>query len=216
MSNDYITDKVYEEQRMPTVKAILASTMGMANRPATKEEDQIFATDIVAADGTRIGCRVRRAKYWENEDWRRQFTIRWDRESGAVTEFEKVVEQGKGDMLFYGFGKDEKSLDIPYWNLLSLDVFRKEIAKHEMMIMIRATSVADDLPPEWGAVDPGDLIPQFYPEVVGIPKPNPNRIKAYLENNNDSTSFLAFYLDAFPKELVIKTSGGFEIEQEEL
>jgi hypothetical protein len=65
---------------------------------------------------------VRRPAYFARLDWRRQFTIRYDRPSGAKTEWEKLRE-GWGDFFFYGFS-DPTETRIRSFVLLDLRQFR--------------------------------------------------------------------------------------------
>jgi hypothetical protein len=65
---------------------------------------------------------VRSHGYYLNPAYRREFTIRTDRPSGATTELEKI-EAGWGDWMIYGFA--HRSLPkLCHWLIGDLDAFR--------------------------------------------------------------------------------------------
>jgi len=110
---------------------------------ADLELDGLQATDLIifkAAD-MRVAARVRDYSYAEK--YHREFTIRSKRESGAMTELEKI-QRGWGDWFFYGFGKED--LTIPLWYLIDLDAFRYHMNKNTWIgsgIKISAMSNGD-------------------------------------------------------------------------
>lgn len=101
-------------------------------QPATFEMDTREATDLIVlkARELRIACRVRRAAggYVTKYPW--EFTVRSHRDSGAMTEMEKIIN-GWGDWMFYGHAEhDEPSAEIPpsisKWFVIDLESWRTQ------------------------------------------------------------------------------------------
>ncbi len=86
------------------------------------EEDTQRATDLIVLrlDAIRVACRVRRARYLV--DYAGQFTIRSRRPGGERTEMAKILWDGWGDYMIYGF--EGTPTRLAAWTLLDLDVFR--------------------------------------------------------------------------------------------
>ena len=68
----------------------------------------------------RIGCRIRRFKYFEK--YQNEFTIRAGRPSLVKTELTKIIE-GWGDYFFYGFSNQQENA-LALWRLCDLNIFR--------------------------------------------------------------------------------------------
>ena len=115
------TNKKWSDKFLPNIKPILG-THFIAEPPI--EEDQDHNTDLMVLkmDSIRFGCRIRRYKYYNNEQYRNQFTIRANLPSGGKTELNKIVA-GWGDYLFYGFSNAEED-DLVRWIIGDLKVFR--------------------------------------------------------------------------------------------
>jgi len=105
----YEGDKLLEEKLANQIKAFLGVYF---IRHASWDEDVNHGTDfmILSSAPIRVAARLRRFEYYENLEWRNQFTIRWERPSGALTEIHKI-RRGDVDYLFYGFiDKNEKRI----------------------------------------------------------------------------------------------------------
>jgi len=112
-------DKRWSDVFLLEIKRILGENL-IGEPPA--EEDMERNTDLIVLkmEPLRIGCRIRRFKYFEN--YKDEFTIRAGRPSGTKTELSKIIE-GWGDFFFYGFSdKQEKGLLL--WSLCDLKIFR--------------------------------------------------------------------------------------------
>ena len=115
------TNKKWSDKFLPNIKPILG-THFIAEPPI--EEDQDHNTDLMVLkmDSIRFGCRIRRYKYYNNEMYRNQFTIRSNLPSGGKTELNKIIA-GWGDYFFYGFA-NEKEDDLIGWIIGDLKIFR--------------------------------------------------------------------------------------------
>lgn len=109
---------------MPEIKRILA--MHLLERlisEAPPDEDAERNTDLMVLalnTDVRIGCRVRRYKYFEK--YSGQFTIRNTRPSGVKSELTKILENW-GRYLFYGIS-NEAETGFVTWVIGDLSVFR--------------------------------------------------------------------------------------------
>jgi len=114
-------DKAWSDGLLIQIKSILGVYL---IGEASQEEDQQHNTDLVVLkmEAVRVGCRIRRFAYWQNETFRQQFTIRSSRPSGAETELAKIIS-GWGQYLFYGFA-DETEAELQAYTILDLNVFR--------------------------------------------------------------------------------------------
>jgi len=113
------SDKRWADRFIPEIKRILAE---MLIDEAPLEEDVKHNTDLIVLrnNNNRIACRVRRYSYIQYSD---EFTIRYSRQSGAKTEFGKLIE-GWGDYLFYGIS-DKECKYLTCWFVGDLRVFRR-------------------------------------------------------------------------------------------
>jgi len=114
-------DKTWSDGLIPEIKGILGLYLiGEANQ----DEDQERNTDLIVLrmEAVRIACRIRRNQYFQNKEYRCQFTIRSKRPSGQLTELAKILS-GWGHYLFYGFA-DESAGVLAAYTLLDLNPFR--------------------------------------------------------------------------------------------
>jgi len=95
--------------------------------PAALEQDAHEATDLIVlvARDMRIAARVRRQGYADSFPY--EFTIRARRDSGAVTELEKIVN-GWGDWFFYGHADNFDGFSL--WWLIDLHSFRAALIRN--------------------------------------------------------------------------------------
>lgn len=116
----YQADAAFSRRFAPQIKRILGEHLIIEAPP---EEDAHHNTDLMVLrlDAVRIACRVRRHRYLRL--FGDEITIRCDRPSGTKTEFEKIVRDGWGDFLFYGFASQCET-GICRWVLGDLQVFR--------------------------------------------------------------------------------------------
>lgn len=120
MENNYNFNIRLERKFAKQIKAIL----GIVFIGQDKELDIHFATDflIMSAYPIKVACRLRTYKYFQNEKYRNQFTIRCRLSSGKDTELDKI-KKGFCDYIFYGF-VDEKEEKIIQYFIGDLNIFR--------------------------------------------------------------------------------------------
>jgi hypothetical protein len=109
---------------MPLVKQLVGHSIGPRLLTVSSfEEDTKQATDLkVLKNGeTSIAVRIRKHQYLQR--YGTQFTIRSLGRGGAWTEFDKVVVEGWGDFIFYGFSNEAED-DLAAWFIGDLGVFR--------------------------------------------------------------------------------------------
>lgn len=99
---------------------------------APPEEDKHRNTDLMVLnwDQVRIGVRLRSNRYYHDQIYRNQFTIRLSRDMGT-TEYRKLLN-GFGDYFFYGFANRAKT-SIVAWFIGDLEVFRQYRAGHQAL-----------------------------------------------------------------------------------
>lgn len=128
MSNimKYKEDRKLADNTIELIKPILGACL---IEESSFEVDTKQATDLIVLTGKSytIGCRVRRSGYFNQ--YPDEFTIRVRRDSGAKTEFEKVMA-GWGDLFFYGHLNPEHTA-IPYWYLINYHSFRHQWTHHK-------------------------------------------------------------------------------------
>ena len=127
----YVDDRSRVDKLEPIVKRILGEHLiGTATRAADRQE----ATDfwVYEIHPIRIGCRLRRYKYFQNEEYRNQFTVRVSRPSGVPSEMGKIVD-GWGDYIFYGFA-NENDTDLVKWFIGDLKVFRSCLIRNRQLL----------------------------------------------------------------------------------
>ena len=62
----------------------------------------------------KVGVRLRRFDYYENNEYRNQFTIRWARPTGNETEIDKI-RKGYVGYILYGFVDSSEENIIQYF-----------------------------------------------------------------------------------------------------
>jgi hypothetical protein len=122
----YARDREFSDGFIPQIKAIVGPRL-LCETPDEIDHHQAADLMVFTARDMRIAARVRRPGYAQNPDYRWQFTIRKERDSGAKTELEKILD-GWGDWLFYGHSDAQQRIIV--WWLLDLDAVR---AAHEQM-----------------------------------------------------------------------------------
>jgi hypothetical protein len=118
----YQNDRCWSDQFIPEIKRIVGPLL-LEESPL--EVDMRNATDLIIlnARDVKIACRIRRARY--NGSFTNQFTIRSRRDSGARTEYGKIVN-GFGDWMFYGREADD-SKGFDRWMIINLAHFRAQL-----------------------------------------------------------------------------------------
>ena len=131
---NYQTDRKWSDHFIPTIKQIVGPFL---LEPSSLELDMVQATDLMVLVGRdiRIAARVRRPGYSERYPY--EFTIRSQRDSGAETELNKIVN-GWGDWLFYGHS--DSSGTIPRWWLVDLSSFRAALIRRNGSIGINQSN----------------------------------------------------------------------------
>lgn len=116
----YQPDKFWSDLYIPEIKRIVGAHLLDV---ATVQQDQSEAADLVTliTKSVAIACRVRRDGYAER--YGEQFTIRAARDTGAKTELEKILDEGKGDWFFYAMASKDNMI-FSVWHLLDLSAFR--------------------------------------------------------------------------------------------
>jgi hypothetical protein len=132
-------DFAWQHKYLAEVKSIVGPQLLMA---APLEVDANEATDLMVlrARDMRIGCRIRRAGFAEKYAW--DFTIRSQRDSGAKTELEKIVE-GWCDWLFYGHAAHDDRPGLARWFLVDLAALRAHLIRHRDVVRPRRLSNGD-------------------------------------------------------------------------
>lgn len=117
----YSRDRDFSDRFIPQITTIVGPHLLC---PASFEQDCREACDLTILRGRdmTIACRIRRPGYLK---FARQFTIRSERETGAKTELQKIIE-GFGDWLFYGHATADFSSIVP-WMLINLSAFRAHL-----------------------------------------------------------------------------------------
>lgn len=125
MANAYKVDRKWSDRFIPLIKQIVGPRL-LVTSPL--EVDQKQAADLITikARNLTIACRIRRAQYYE--EYKYQFTVRSHRDSGAETEYSKLVK-GWGDWMFYAFALDDTSADLRLWYLIDLAAWRWHLAQ---------------------------------------------------------------------------------------
>ena len=125
--SDFEHDKQRELLWMPFVKDELKK-LGWTMVDAEPLKDLKEATDLVRVEnGSRVAVRTREAEeYYQKYKW--EFTVRALRHTGAKTEYEKIVDDGYGDFMFYCFITNQ--LELMHWWFVNLNVFRQAMTEH--------------------------------------------------------------------------------------
>ncbi|MCC8163348.1 MAG: hypothetical protein LIO86_09370 [Lachnospiraceae bacterium] len=117
---NYGADRRFGDSFMPEVKAILGQFL---LRDDFVDEDKERNTDLIVLqmEAKRIGVRIQRYGYLKQ--YGDEFTIRYQRQSGYKTEYQKIIE-GWGDYFFYGFA-DANGFRLGKWFIGDYNAFRK-------------------------------------------------------------------------------------------
>ena len=129
MSAEFKKDFQFADQFLPRMQELIGSLL---LKRSDFETDAKRATDLVLlkAGNLDIACRIRRPGFAEKYPW--DFTIRLERDSGAMTEFEKIAS-GFADWMFYGHAAEDGA-SISRWFLIDLDAFRAHLILHRDQI----------------------------------------------------------------------------------
>lgn len=103
----YAVDRAWSNQFIPQIRSIVGPLL-LVESPIEVDTQEAADLIVMRARDMTIACRVRRQGYAERHPW--DFTIRAKRDSGAKTEFSKIVE-GWGDWMFYGHDDGRGTVD---------------------------------------------------------------------------------------------------------
>ena len=125
---DFKSDFEWQRRFLPEIKWILAQHLIVE---APFHEDTQHNTDLMAPPEMmvlelptmRVACRVRTYGELLKKGYKDEFTIRSSRPSGAKTELYKMLAEGWGDYIFYGFSNQD-STRLTAWLLGNLHAFR--------------------------------------------------------------------------------------------
>lgn len=123
----YQSDRKWSDQFLPEVKSIIGPLL---LEPAAFEQDAMEATDLIIlhARDMRIGVRIRRNQYLNK--YSSQITFRFKRDSGAQTEWEKIL-RGWGEWFFYGFAGVGDLPPLSRWYLVNLNALRYQYGQQK-------------------------------------------------------------------------------------
>ncbi len=126
----YGIDQEWETSWIPHVLPLISAKHLLEKAPIEKDQNEV--TDIMPSmmlRNVRIGLRMRRPEYFDK--YSGEITFRSNRETGAKTEFAKILE-GWGDLMFYGFANPHwKSFrSVRQWTLISLRAVRRIVKSH--------------------------------------------------------------------------------------
>lgn len=123
----YEADREWSDRFLPQVKGIIGPLL---LEPAEFEQDAMEATDLIVlhARDMRIGVRIRRNDYLKK--YGNEITFRFKRDSGAQTEWEKIL-RGWGDWFFYGFAGAGDLPPLSRWYLVDLNGLRYQYGQEK-------------------------------------------------------------------------------------
>jgi hypothetical protein len=155
--HDLKRDWNWSDRFIPEIKRIVGPRL---LEPAKLEVDRNQATDLVTlrAREIQIACRVRRPAF--GNAYTRQFTIRSHRNSGAKTEFDKIVE-GWGDWMLYGFAAVNSESALSNWSLIDLHSFRAHLIKNPDAIRKGERANSDGTSFRWFDLDSFPSVPRI-------------------------------------------------------
>jgi len=114
-----------ERRYSKIIKAILGNQFITQNAIMDRQEGTDFA--ILTVKPFKVGVRLRRYKYYQNPEYRKQFTIRWALASGKETEIDKI-RAGFVNYLLYGFVDEAEKIILQYF-IGNLFIFRQKEPK---------------------------------------------------------------------------------------
>lgn len=117
----YDKDFSWQYEFLPLIREVVGPHL---LRVGTFEEDTQRCGDLMVleASGLTVAARIRRHQYM---DYANEFTVRFRRDTGTATEYEKLCK-GFGDWLFYGITTPPPEMDFQHWTILDLGVWRTE------------------------------------------------------------------------------------------
>ena len=122
----YTKERHWSDQYVPAIKAIVGPYL-LTTAPFEWDTKQATDLIVIHARDKTIAARMRRAKFAAR--YPDEFTIRYHRDTGTSTEYEKIVN-GWADWMFYGFAAaGDADGRIQRWWLLDLDVFRAHLIR---------------------------------------------------------------------------------------
>lgn len=126
LRDSYEKNRKWSDKFMPQVKAELGKII-LTEGDLKEDTQQVTDLKVLqfksSVDPTKLKIAVRVRNNDVAGNWPYQFTIRAKIPSGASTELHKILRDGWGDWLFYGFIVDNKTLYR--WFLLDLNVLRE-------------------------------------------------------------------------------------------
>ncbi len=119
----YESDRAWSDRFIPAMRQIIGPFL---LEPSSFDVDTKQASDLVVmrARDHMIACRVRRAGYADRYPF--EFTVRSQRDTGAKTELEKLVD-GWGDWMFYGH--EDGQAGFSRWWLIDLHSWRAALIR---------------------------------------------------------------------------------------
>lgn len=123
---DYTKDREWSDQFIPHIKQIVGPFL---LEVSSFEVDTKQAADLIVlqAASVTIACRVRRRGYADK--YPNQFTLRYRRDNGAATEYQKICN-GFGTWMFYGHAGEKHGV-VDSWMLINLNHFRAQLINSE-------------------------------------------------------------------------------------
>lgn len=119
------TDRKFEAKLEQNILRILANTFIKKDIQCDLAEGTDFL--VYRINPFRVAVRIRRNKFFLNPIYREQFTIRWERPSGAITEINKIRNK-LVDYLLYGFANQEEN-NIIHWFIGDLKIFNQHMVE---------------------------------------------------------------------------------------
>lgn len=174
----YTKQRRWSDQFIPAIKKIVGPYL-LEESNFDVDTKQAADLVVVRAKNLTIAARIRRAVYYQNHNFRYQFTIR-SVNNGHKTELQKITD-GFGDWMLYGFAASDSDNEskVAHWRLLDLDVFRASCIRKSYTVR-RADNgdgtafVAFDIPsfPPELIIATSDVIDSSYiPTNQELPKP---------------------------------------------
>ena len=122
----YDKDRRWSDKYIPAIKAV-AGPFLLTTAPFEWDTKQATDLIVIHARDKTIAARMRRARF--ATQYPDEFTIRYHRDTGTSTEYEKIVN-GWADWMFYGFAATgDADGRIQRWWLLDLKVFRAHLIR---------------------------------------------------------------------------------------
>lgn len=139
----YRIDRAWGDLWLPFVmdvipaKHLLKVSSEEKDRQCVSDLDSRLFDKIVEVHNITIAVRMRRPHHYDIANRKNEITIRCRRETGAKTEWTKIVDDGWGDLLFYGFANPAWELVpcIRQWTLISLRAIRRIVRSNRCPIL---------------------------------------------------------------------------------